>query len=242
MSALKEDDLKMFLGRTRYCDWDHRSIQAVLAQVLDGGGSERAAAVKLFRFVRDEVLYAFGPWGVTASATLARREGTCTNKNNLLIALFRAAGIPAAYGVLRVDAREYFGNVAPPCFKPFGSTDSTHIYAAAYLRGRWVRCDSSTDREMAARTGHFCQQTRLIEWDGEHDAMDALDPVHIHADLGQRPSIDDLLDKPPHHATAGLFAVLNDYVRFIRSHPPFPSAEALLAAYRPSFDLEALRK
>jgi hypothetical protein len=111
------------------------------------------------------------------------------------------------------------------------SGHSTHVYAAAFLDGRWVKCDCSTDDEIAAKTAHFCAQTRLIEWDGVHDAPDALDPAHVHADLGLRPSIDDLLVRPPVNAHPAVLARLNDFVRFIRSQPPFPSPAELHAAY-----------
>jgi transglutaminase-like putative cysteine protease len=220
-----------WLARSRYCDWDHAAIRGVAEELTNGVSSRRSAAC-LFRFVRDHVRYAFGPWGVLASTTLALGEGTCANKSNLLVALFRAAGIPAGYGVLRVNAREYFGNIAPPYLKHLASEHSIHIYAAAFLEARWVRCDASTDRELAEKTAHFCPQTRLVEWDGEHDALDFLDPAHIHADLGVRPAVDDLLDKPPRNANAHTLSILNDYLRFIRGNRPFPSAERLIASYR----------
>jgi transglutaminase-like putative cysteine protease len=109
------------LAGGRYCDRDHPSIRATAARLRDETLSAREQAVRLFRFVRDEVRYFFGPWGVCASETLATREGTCSNKNNLFVALLRCVGIPAAYGVLRVNAREYFGNITPEAWKPRGS-------------------------------------------------------------------------------------------------------------------------
>jgi hypothetical protein len=149
--------------------------------------------------------------------------------------MLRRSGIPAAYGVLHVNPLEYFGNLTPDFLRALRTIEprstSTHVYAAVYLGGRWVKCDASTDAEISAKTAHFCRQTRLIEWDGEHDALDALEPAHIYEDLGVGASIDDLLDKPPRNATPVKLAVLNDYVRFIRNQPPFPSAEALISAY-----------
>jgi transglutaminase-like putative cysteine protease len=220
-----------WLAQSRYCDLDHPAIRRAVAEVVNGVGSERAAAVRLFRFVRDHVLYTFGAWGVPASETLRLREGTCTNKNCLLVALLRAVGIRAGYGVLSVNGKEYFGSIAPAYFKPLASARSTHIYAAAWLDGSWVKCDSSTDRELAEKSAHFCPQTQLIDWDGVHDAFDFLEPEHIHADLGLRPNIDDLLDKPPRNANRDTVTLLNDYIRFIRRHPPFRSASELIDAY-----------
>ena len=114
------------------------------------------------------------------------------------------------------------------------------MYAAAFLGGRWVKCDPSTDRLLASRTSHFCRQTQLIEWDGSHDSLDFLDPRHIYADLGLYASIDELLAKPSRGATPERFALWNDYLSFIRRQPPYPSSEALIAAYRSEASTERL--
>jgi transglutaminase-like putative cysteine protease len=220
-----------WLASTRFCDWAHPAIREAAYEASRGASSDRAAAIQLFRFVRDRVLYMFGPWGLPASATLARRAGTCTNKNNLFVALARAVGIPAGYGVLHVNGKEYFGNIAPGVFKPFLSAQAVHVYAAVQLGDRWVKCDTSTDREIADRTAHFCPQTRLVEWDGAVDALDALDPDHVYTDLGVRPSVDDLLGKPARNSSPAVLAQFNDYLRFVRAQPPYPSAEGLIGAY-----------
>jgi len=219
-----------FLARTRYCDWDHPEIVATM-EATRQGCSGREAAVRQFRFVRDEVRYAFGPWGLPASSVLFRRYGTCSNKSNLLVALLRAAGIPAAYGVMRVDGQEYFGNINPSFFKHLMSRSSVHVYVAAYVEGAWIKCDPSTDQELAAKTSHFCEQTRLVDWDGTYDSIDPIDPRHVYADEGLRPSLDELLSKPVRNATGATCAILNAYLRFVRTKPPFPSAEALIEAY-----------
>lgn len=219
------------LASTRYADSHDPAIERAVRNVCGDRTNPQERAVALFRFVRDHVHYTFGPWGVRASETLTSRVGTCANKNNLLVACFRKAGIPAAYGVLRVVGQEYFGEIAPSQFKPLVSRNSTHLYAAAFLGDRWVRCDSSTDAEIALRTAHYCPQTRLVHWDGERDALDFLDPAHLHCDLGLFAQVDDLLDKPPVNATPEVLALLNDYVAFIREHQPFASIRALKAAY-----------
>lgn len=220
-----------FFGHGRYCNWRDPAVLACARRLTADHTTPVDRAVVLFRFVRDEVRYMFGPWGVSATDTLRRREGVCTNKSNLLVALLRAVDIPAAFGLLHVNPREYYGVVAPPYLKPFVSDRSLHVYAAAHLNGTWVRCDPSTDREIAERTAHFCRQTRLIEWDGRQDALDFLQPQHVYADLGLRAGIDELLDKPARHAQPATLEAINDYVRFIRAHPPFPTAEALIARY-----------
>jgi hypothetical protein len=220
-----------FLAHGRYCNWREPAVVECARSQVDPSMTPTERAIALFRFVRDQVHYAFGPWGVPATATLAAREGVCTNKSNLLVALFRAADVPAAFGVLEVNPQEYFGSIAPPYLKPFVSQHSVHVYAAARLADAWVRCDPSTDVELSQKTSHFCRQTRLIEWDGRQDALDFLQPQHVYADRGLHACIDDVLDKPARNAQPATLAAINDYVRFIREAPAFPTADALIAAY-----------
>jgi hypothetical protein len=230
-SRLNPEPTRAFLAATVFCDLEHPEVRALAEQLAAGSAGARDTALRMFRWVRDEVLYFFGPWGTTASHTLRVREGTCTNKANLLVALLRAAGIPAAYGVLRVDAQGYWGSVAPGFLRQQASALSTHVHAAAHLDGRWTRCDPSADRQIAEKTSHFCPQNALIEWDATEDRTDAFDPEHVHANLGLHPNIDDLLEKPRRRSNPQLIAIANHYNRFIRSQPPFPDADALLAAY-----------
>jgi uncharacterized membrane protein YdfJ with MMPL/SSD domain len=216
-----------------YCDHDHPAIHARLEELAPRPGHADGVdvAVAAFEFVRDNVLYTFGPWGVTASRTLESRQGTCTNKANLLVALLRAAGIPAAYGVMRVNAREYFGSLGPSFLTRYASRESLHIYAAAFLNGRWVKCDPSTDRQLSSRTAQFCLQTRLVQWDGVHDSMDFLNPRHVYADLGLYVNLDELLARPARAATPRRLALANDYLHFVRAQPAYPSDDDLVDAY-----------
>jgi hypothetical protein len=239
------------LAVTPYCNHDDQLIRDTVAQLAGDGrvaqpcvdvqpagrrsaGEQLAIATAAFELVRDSVLYTLGPWDLTASQTLVQRRGMCTNKANLLVALLRCAGIPAAYGVLRVNARNYFGAVGPAFLTRYVSPESTHVYAAAFLQGRWVKCDPSTDRELASLTSHFCQQTQLIEWDGARDSLDFLDPKHVYADQGLYADIDELLCKPPRASLSDRWAVFNDYLQFIRANPAFVSDRALVEAYRSS--------
>ena len=226
------------LSATRYCDRDDQRVLGALEAIRreSGAEGEREMAIATFEFVRDHVRYGFGPWGVAASSTLDRGTGTCTNKANLLVALLRAAGTPAAYGVMRVNARKYFGVLGPSFLSRYCSVESTHVYAGAFLDGGWVKCDPSTDDELADRTAHFCRQTRLIEWDGKRDALDFLQPEHVYADLGLFADLDELLGKAPRPTTSRLQAAGNDWLEFIRARPPFASETELVSAYKASRD------
>jgi hypothetical protein len=230
------------LAASEFCDHQHPAIGRALELIAERSGAreERALAIAAFEFVRDEIRYTFGAWGVPASHTLEQRAGMCTNKSNLLVALLRRAGIPAAYGLLSVNAQDYFGVVGPRLLTGYMSRTSTHVYAAALLDGRWVKCDPSTDRELASRTSHFCKQTLLIEWDGIHHATDFLDPRHVYADLGLFADIDERLRRPARGATPARLELWNDYLAFIRREAAFASGEALVDAYRHRPETEAL--
>ena len=226
-----DPELTPYLATTAFCDLDHPDILA-LAEELAAHDGSRATAVRVFEWVRDEVPYFLGPWGATASQTLCLREGTCTTKSNLLVALLRAAGIPAAYGVLRVDARHYWGVIGPAFLTRHASSYSTHVHAAVHLNGRWVRCDPSSDRQIAEKSQHYCEQNRLIEWDGATDRTDVFRPEHVRASsLSLYADIDEVLAKPMRRITPELLEHVNRYIRFIREQPPFPDADSLLAAY-----------
>jgi hypothetical protein len=156
------------------------------------------------------------------------------------VALLRAAGIPAAYDVLRVNARDYFGVIGPAFLTRYIAAESTHVHAAAFLDGRWLKCDPSTDADLASRTQHFCRQTRLIEWDGTSDSLDFLEPEHVYADLGLYADIDELFEKPARGATPERVALWNDYLDFIRSNPAYETSDALISAYRNSENAERM--
>jgi pentatricopeptide repeat protein len=229
-------ELTPYLAATGYCDVHDPEIDALAHELGAADGGSRATAVRMFEWVRDEILYFLGPWGVTASQTLATREGTCTTKSNLLVALLRAVGIPAGYGVLRVDAQQYWGVVGPAFLTRHAGAHSTHVHAAVYLDGRWVRCDPSSDRQIAEKSQHYCEQNRLIEWDGTTDRTDVFRTEHVHANLGLHADIDEVLAKPMRRATPQTLSFTNRYIRFIREQPPFPDADSLLAAYSQTDD------
>jgi transglutaminase-like putative cysteine protease len=236
--AAVDPELTPYLATTAFCDLDHPDIQALAEELAADDGSPRAIAVRMFEWVRDEIPYFLGPWGVTASQTLLARAGTCTTKSNLLVALLRAIRIPAAYGILRVDAQRYWGVIGPAFLTRHASPSSTHVHAAVRLDGRWVRCDPSTDRRIAEKSQHYCEQNRLIEWDGATDRTDVFRPEHVHASLSLYTSVDEVLAKPMRRVTPELLELANRYIRFIREQPPFPDADSLLAAYRQTVDYD----
>jgi len=211
-------ELESFLQETEYCDFSHPDIQKLTKEFKKKYTNQRDLAVALFHFVRDNILYRVGLWNKKSSETLAEKSGACTNSANLLVALLRAAGIPAGYGVMRVNAQEYFGPIILETFRNKVSKNSIHTYCYVYLDNKWVKCDPSDDKELSDSTSYFNPTTKLVEWDGFCDSMLNLDPQHILKDDGPIDNIDYIISKKPRNARGIPIKVANLYVKFLRQN------------------------
>jgi transglutaminase-like putative cysteine protease len=87
-----------FLSPTTLIDADDRDIIALAAAL--GGDTPAETVRNIFVYVRDRITHPADTGGthlaVSASDTLHSREGVCHAQAHLLVALYRAAGIPAA--------------------------------------------------------------------------------------------------------------------------------------------------
>lgn len=94
-----------FLSPTTVIDADHPDVVA-LAQALRGTVPPETVR-NVFRYVRDRITHPADTGGtglaVSASETLAAGEGICYAQSALLVALYRAAGVPAALRFQQVE-------------------------------------------------------------------------------------------------------------------------------------------
>ena len=215
---MQEHDLNDYLKETEFCDYSHPSIRAIASAYSKKYSNKVLLAKNLFYFVRDHIHYSIGYWQNPASDTLYRRHGTCTNSTNLLIALLRASGIPAGYGILKVDATRYFGPIVPQKITRKASSRSVHIYCCVYLNGNWIKCDPSDDELLSINTQHLNPQNVVIDWDGSTDAMLKLDPSHIIHDSCPIADIDYLFKKRQRLSLWFPVRIGNLYIRFVRHH------------------------
>ncbi|MHB1672433.1 MAG: transglutaminase-like domain-containing protein [Acidiferrobacter sp.] len=94
-----------------------------------------ATAERVFTFVRDEILHSVDfkreEMPVSASAVLDTGSGLCLAKSHLLVALWRACGLPSGFCYQRL------------LFDSDGGRYVTHGLAAVWLPGQgWYRCDA----------------------------------------------------------------------------------------------------
>ncbi|MFA6314788.1 MAG: transglutaminase family protein [Candidatus Paceibacterota bacterium] len=230
---MNNEELAPFLEPTFYCDVYHPSIQKVALEFQKKALNQVDLAKLLFYFVRDETYYRVGHWTKKASQTLKNRSGTCTNNANLLIALLRAQRIPAGYGVMNVVGQEYFGPVILPNLARNVSSRSKHVYCFVYLNNKWIKCDPSDDEPLSLSTHHLNPQSRIVEWDGNTDAMLNLDPDHILNDEGPIANIDHIIGKKMKYRRMIPVFIGNKYIQFLRERGKYiDSIDHLDPAFR----------
>jgi transglutaminase-like putative cysteine protease len=180
--------LEKYLEPTFTFDADSEAIQEKSRELTQGQEDAVGKAKALFYFVRDEISYNLYvkkhmPEHFRASNTLARGKGYCVQKAVLLVALARAAGIPARLGCAKIR-----NHLVPPKVLEILKSNifPWHGYAELYLGGKWVKATPAFDLMM-------CQENRLIpvEFDGLNDAR-----FHLH-NLNGKPHIEYLLDRGP---------------------------------------------
>lgn len=207
-----------YLRETFYCDFHHSEIQKIVKDFSEIYPDKKDLAIALFKFVRDEIKYKVGPWDKKASVTLLEKTGMCTSSANLLVALYRAAGIPAGYCIYKVRGGESFGHILPSLIKRGIHHDSVHIVCYVYLNNKWVKCDPSTDRDLSEKTRHISKLTELIDWDGIHDAVHPMDSQSILNVSSPLANIDYQLRKRPRYIVREhIFHIGNIYIDFLRT-------------------------
>ena len=125
--------LEKCLKSTAHAQSNDPSIKALAKKITKGATSKYEKAVRIFNWVRDNIDYSFyynTKYG--AVKTLKKNTGNCVDIYHLLVALSRAAGIPARY--VHVTAEFASGNV-------YG-----HVFAQVYIKGKWYNLDASNNR------------------------------------------------------------------------------------------------
>jgi len=124
-------ELQQYLQATTNCQVTNSQIQALAKSITSGKSSAYDKAVAIFNWVRDNIGYSFyynTKYG--AVGTLSAKTGNCVDTAHLLIALERAAGIPARYE--HVYAQFSSGNW-------YG-----HVIAQVWVNGKWYNADATS--------------------------------------------------------------------------------------------------
>jgi len=124
--------LSRYLVATANCQVNDPSIRKLAAQLTAGLKSEWDKAKAVFEWVRDNISYSFyynTRYG--AVGTLKYRTGNCCDHAHLVVALARAASLPARYmhGICTFSSGTY-----------------GHVWAQIYINGAWYNADATSNR------------------------------------------------------------------------------------------------
>ncbi|MCZ3371742.1 transglutaminase domain-containing protein, partial [Methanobacterium veterum] len=124
-------ELQQYLQSTTNCQVTNSQIQALAKSITSGKTSTYDKAVAIFNWVKDKLGYTFYYNSVYgAVGTLNRMTGNCCDTAHLLIALERAAGIPARYEHVKAQfsSGSWYG----------------HVIAQVWVNGKWYNVDATS--------------------------------------------------------------------------------------------------
>lgn len=156
------------LQATEAINSDHPQIRDLAHAITKGVADVHQGAGRLFYFVRDTIRYnPYSPFFLMehykATATLRRGRGYCVQKAVLLVALARAARIPAR--LLFADIRNY--QASERLVEIMGSNLFVfHGYVELLLGNRWVQVTPSFEKELCQEHGY-----PIVEFNGREDAI-----------------------------------------------------------------------
>lgn len=160
--------MEKHLESTLYIDCDAASVKDKALDFVHGILSPREKAIRIFYGVRDGIKYTiYGKRTLSehfrASAILAAGEGYCVQKAILLVALARAASIPA-----RLRFASIRSHIVPKDLLEKRGTNlfPYHGYTDLLLEGAWVKATPTFDMASCEDGG-----LRPVEFDAQHDAM-----------------------------------------------------------------------
>jgi len=125
--------LQIYLQPTNNCQSNDPTIKALASSITQGTSSNYQKATNLFNWVRDNIGYSFY-YNTKSGAlgTLQAKTANCCDTTHLLVALSRAAGIPARYvsGVCKFNSGTLYG----------------HVWAQLYVNDNWYTADAISSR------------------------------------------------------------------------------------------------
>lgn len=125
-------------------------IKALAAKIVAGKTTTLAKATAIFNWVRDNLSYSFyynTKYG--AVGALNAKTGNCVDTSHFIVALERAAGIPARYGHVyaRFTSGSWYG----------------HVIAQVWVNGKWYNTDGTSSRNTFGVINNWNTATATIK-------------------------------------------------------------------------------
>ena len=126
-----------FLRSTDNCPIDDPVVVAAMNQSIAGKSTAREKAEAIFIYARDQWEWEnYNNTRKGAVGTINAKGGNCCDLSHAVVAMCRAAGIPARY-------------IHGQCY--FSTSVIGHVISQIYVDGQWYTCDASNDN---ATFGH----------------------------------------------------------------------------------------
>ena len=163
-----------YLESTELCNWDNPEILAKAKEITGEAMTQQEAALKIFYYVRDEIVFSITNSISKASQTLKRGTGECATKNNLHVALLRASGIPARFHLSKCESDSLNG-IIPEWLSSRMPKVVSHFWPEVSLSGKWIACEGLFDKDLynGLLEKNLLDKDRIptIDWDGENDLI-----------------------------------------------------------------------
>ncbi len=172
------------LAATALVEATHPRIVALAKEITQSIQTDRAAAVAVHDWVRDQIPFGLsrGFYETSATEVLDAKAGYCNTKVSLFNALLRARGIPTRMRMMDLSAQVLLGLFDP------GTLYIDHAVTEVFLAGAWVKVDSYVvDKPLAnaaarrltatgAKAGFGIHGDGKSDWDGRsHNFIQCLD-------------------------------------------------------------------
>ncbi len=141
--------LQPYLQPGTYAQSTNPTIEALSASITKGLTTPYAKAVAIFNWVKNNITYSFY-YGTKYGAlgTLTSKTANCVDHSDLVVALARAAGIPARYQEGYCD---------------FSDGWYDHVWAQLYVNGQWYYADTISTANALGVINNWNLNTYILE-------------------------------------------------------------------------------
>jgi transglutaminase-like putative cysteine protease len=143
-------DLLQYLNPTSNCQADNPTLKALANSITNGYTSTLDKATAIFNWVRNNISYSFYyDTQKGALGTYNARTANCVDTAHLMIALERAAGIPAKYEHVyaQFSSGSWYG----------------HVIALVYVNGVWYKADGTSSRNSFGVVNNWNTKTATLK-------------------------------------------------------------------------------
>ena len=138
----KITNLVKYLAASHNCEVNNAKIKNLVTKLTKNCKSDKEKALKIFNYVRDTISYSFyynTRYG--ALGTLNAKTGNCVDHAHILVAMYRAAGMPARY-------------VHGTCHFSSGNTYG-HVWAQVLIGNTWTVADATSSRNSLGHVANW---------------------------------------------------------------------------------------